>query len=94
MVWRTLNEQAMRQCPECKLDLDGDLIWDTGYRLAGTGMDGGGPPAKTKDEREKRADEYASKYGATRTEGRWGREIVIITDGTFRCKCPACGHIW
>ncbi len=69
-------------CPKCNADLDGGSVWETGFRMHGS---------------EERADEYAAAYGATRTTGRWGREIGIYDmekDMTVRWKCPDCEHEW
>lgn len=69
-------------CPNCGIDFDGGLIWDTGMEMYGT---------------EERADEYAKAYGATRTTGRWGKCIGIYDmeqDMTTQWKCPECGHKW
>lgn len=86
-------------CPNCKTDLNGGSIWQTGFDLA---LSNGGDthpsiPAKTKEEAEKRADLYASHYGATREAGQWGREIGIYDlekDRTVSWQCPDCNHIW
>jgi hypothetical protein len=78
----TNTEEPERCCPNCKADLDGDLIFDTGMEMYGT---------------EENAIEYASFYGATKTEGRWGREIAIYDrdkDRTTAYRCPDCGHEW
>ena len=67
-------------CPNCGMDFDGDLIWDTGMKLY---------------DDEERADEYAELYGATRTTGRWGKNIGIYSieeDRTIGFKCPECDH--
>ena len=71
-----------RTCPSCGTNLDGDLIWQTF-------MD------KHNDEAE--ADRIAKMYGATRTEGRWGRMIglyCIDKDGIEAWQCPDCNHEW
>ena len=87
------------RCPKCDADLNGDSIWQTGYDFAL--KDGGDTyprvPAKSIEEAEARADRYASMYGATRTSGRWGRQIGIYDihkDRTVRWKCPDCEHEW
>lgn len=87
------------RCPKCSVDLNGGSIWQTGYDFA---MTTGGDtypsvPAKSVEEAEERADRYAEKYGATRTTGRWGRQIGIydqIKDRTAGWECPDCGHKW
>jgi hypothetical protein len=69
-------------CPNCSADLDGDLIWQTF-------MD--------KYQDETTADEFAEMYAATRTEGRWKRQISIYSQGqdrTVAWACPDCKHEW
>lgn len=69
-------------CPNCGIDFDEGLIWDTGMEKYGD---------------EERADDYAKAYGATRTTGRWGRRIGIYDmeqDMTTQWQCPDCGHKW
>lgn len=69
-------------CPNCKADLDGDLIYDTFMEKHGD---------------EQKALETAAMYGATKTEGRWGRQIGIYSvdkDRTVAHRCPDCGHTW
>lgn len=69
-------------CPACGTDLNGDLIWDT---LA---------KRHSMDEADRFAAEY---YGATRTQGRWGRQISIYSrekDRTVAYRCPDCLHEW
>lgn len=70
-------------CPACGVAFDGGLIWDT--MLGQSGGD------------EKEADRKAAFYGATRTSGKWGRQIGIYDDEldrTVRWQCPDCGHEW
>ena len=67
-------------CPNCGINFDGDLIWDTGMEIHGN---------------EEKADEYAKLYGATRITGRWGKNIGIYSieeDRTIGFKCPECKH--
>lgn len=69
-------------CPNCKNDLDGDLIYDTFLEKYGD---------------HKKALETAAMYGANQTEGRWGRQIGIETeeyDGVSYWKCPDCNALW
>lgn len=69
-------------CPNCKSDLQGDLIYDTFFEKYGD---------------EARALEVAAMFGATKTEGRWGREIGIYDmdeDRVVAHSCPDCGHQW
>lgn len=86
-------------CPSCGASLDGGSIWETGleFALEGKHYSQHGNPAETTEEAEKLADKYAEAYGATRTHGRWGRQIGIYSmerDRTVRYKCPDCGHEW
>ena len=77
-------------CPHCKADLNGGLIWDYFYKdELGKGL--------TPVEANKEATKIASFYGATKTKGKWGREIGIYDmgrDRTVRWKCPDCGEEW
>jgi len=69
-------------CPNCENNLEGDLIYETFL-------------AKYSD--EQKAIKTAKMYGATKTEGRWGREIGIYDmdkDRTVSYRCPDCGHEW
>ena len=69
-------------CPHCAADLDGGSIWQTF-------MDQYGDEAK--------ADEVAENYGATRTQGRWGRCIALYDrdkDRTVGYRCPDCDGEW
>jgi hypothetical protein len=46
---------------------------------------------------EAKADETAEMYGATRTEGRWKRQIGLYSqerDRTVAYVCPDCNHEW
>lgn len=86
-------------CPNCNADLNGGSIWETGYNFALTTGQDTWPsvPASTREEAECRADKYAAAYGATRTTGKWGREIGIYDmgkDRTVAWKCPDCDHEW
>ena len=70
------------QCPNCKADMNGALIWRTF-------IERGLLPGE--------ADERAAMYGATRTKGRWGRAIGMYDmerDRTVAYKCPDCGGEW
>ena len=72
-----------KTCPSCEADLEGDLIYE--YFLNEYGGD------------EEKALETAEKYGATKTEGRWGKEIGIYdweADRTVAYQCPECNHQW
>ena len=69
-------------CPNCNSNLDGELIYDTFLERYGD---------------EFKALEVAAMYGATKTEGRWGRGISIYSrelDRTVAYRCPDCGHDW
>lgn len=78
----TVEENEHGYCPNCGMDFDGGLIWETGLEMHGT---------------EEEADRYAKAYGATRTTGRWGKRIGLYDmerDMTTHWKCPDCGHEW
>lgn len=92
-------------CPSCNANLDGESIWGTFYNrfiTEGDWLDEEGkytkePRLLSHAEAEKRADEVASNYGATKDKGKWGREIGIYSmelDRTVRWKCPDCDHEW
>ena len=69
-------------CPNCNANLEGDLIFEDFLELYGD---------------EQKALETAAMYGATKTEGRWGREIGIydiVRDRVAEWQCPDCGHVW
>lgn len=69
-------------CPNCKVSLDGEGIWQTFFDQTG-------------DEAE--ADRIAEMYGANRTSGRWGRVIALYSierDRTYAYLCPDCSHEW
>lgn len=69
-------------CPNCESNLEGDLIFDTFMKQYGD---------------EEKALATAGMYGATKTEGRWKRQIGIYDmdrDRTVAWRCPDCGHEW
>ena len=69
-------------CPNCNVNLEGDLIYETFLAKYGD---------------ETKALEAAAMYGATKTEGRWGREMAIYDmekDCTVAYQCPDCNHQW
>ena len=69
-------------CPNCNVDLEGGLIFDTFM-------------AKYND--EAKALEVAANYGATRTEGRWNKVMGISCphrDRIVEWQCPDCHHRW
>jgi len=69
-------------CPACKADLEGDLIFDTFMEKHGD---------------EGKALKICEMYGATKTTGRWKRQIGIETpdyDGVSYWKCPDCNAVW
>lgn len=72
----------MDNCPNCGVSLEGGSIWETFFK-------------RYEDEAE--ADRIAEMYGATRTEGKWGRKIGIYCmekDRTVAWQCPDCNHQW
>lgn len=78
------------RCPKCDADLNGGSIWETGYQMALA-------DSQDAERAERRADEYAAAYGATRTKGRWGRAIGLSSmtqDRIVSWKCPDCNHVW
>jgi len=77
-----MSDNEHGYCPNCNMDFDGGLIWNTGLEMYGT---------------EERADDYAEAYGATRTTGKWGKRIGIYDmerDMTTHWRCPECKHEW
>ena len=81
-VGRTMSSNEHGYCPNCGMDFDGGLIWDTFFDKYGD-VD--------------KADEAAASYGATRETGKWGLKIGIYDmerDMTTHWKCPDCGHEW
>lgn len=69
-------------CPNCNVDLNGPLVWQTYFQQGHT---------------KRGADRIAKMYGATRTEGRFGREIDIYDQTEQRLvarRCPDCQHQW
>lgn len=84
-------------CPHCGADLNGGSIWEYFYKaLQETGYYHDASPIPS-DEAEKEADRIAANYGATRTEGQWGRQIGIYDmerDRTVEWECPDCHGRW
>ena len=75
-----MNEHGY--CPNCNLDLDGGLIYETFLE---------------KYQDEELALESAASYGATKTTGKWGKRIGVYSmeeDRTTHWRCPECGHEW
>ena len=69
-------------CPNCKTDLDGDLIYETYFKRYGDAA---------------KALDAAQLHGATKTTGRWGRQIghsSMELDRVVSWGCPDCGHTW
>jgi len=70
-------------CPNCKTNLEGGLIYQTFLDMYND---------------EEKALKTAKMYGATKTEGHWGREIGIEIpgkyDGVSFWRCPDCDHEW
>lgn len=93
-------------CPNCNADLNGGLIWEhffkqftegSGYWLSEDGTYTEQHRTLSRAEAEEVADKVAKPYRATRTKGRWGREIGIydmFKDRTVAFKCPDCNHEW
>jgi len=78
----TMDKNQHGYCPNCGMDFDDGLIWDTGLEMYGN---------------EEEADDYAKAYGATRTTGRWGKCVGIYDmrkDMTTSWMCPECKHEW
>ena len=71
------------KCPVCNSNLEGGLIFDTFMEQYND---------------EAKALEAAEMYGATKTEGRWRREIGIEIlggyDGISYWRCPDCNAEW
>ena len=70
-------------CPGCKVNLEGELIYD--HFLGVYEGD------------EEKAAETAAAYGAAKGKGRFGREIAqysLSEDRTTGYRCPDCGHEW
>ena len=77
-----MAEHDHGKCPNCATDLNGGLIWQT---------------LKDRGESDAGADRIAAMYGATRTNGQWGRQIAIYSrelDRTVAYQCPDCTHEW
>lgn len=96
---------AHGHCPACGAALDGGGIWQHFYDEFTTGegywMDEDGKYTQTRrilssEEAERVADEVAENYGATRTKGRWGRQIGIEydRDRIEAWACPDCRAMW
>jgi hypothetical protein len=92
-------------CPHCGADLNGGSIWEhfynefqnKGYWLDADGKYSNERRILTADEAALEADKVARNYGATRTEGQWGREIgeySMEKDRTVSWSCPDCGGKW
>ena len=77
-----ISKNQHGHCPNCKTDLDGEPIWQFFFKKTGS---------------EKEATHEAKFFGATRTRGKFGRQIGICSlekDRTVAWKCPDCGHEW
>ena len=69
-------------CPHCNANLEGELIYQTFLKMY--------------NDHEK-ARSTAALYGATETQGHWGREIGIQQadeDYVSEWECPDCGGKW
>ena len=78
-----MSDNEHGQCPSCGMDFDDGLIFDTFMEQY--------------EGDEEKALETASHYGATKTTGRWGKQIAIYDmelDRTTHYKCPECAHEW
>lgn len=76
-------------CPNCKVSLDGGGIWDHFFNQKLKELQDG-------VEAELEADRISEMYGASRTKGRWGREIGIELDRDRIefWRCPDCNYEW
>lgn len=81
-------------CAQCGSNLNGGSIWQTGLAMAKAGalFCQRGQPAPSEAEAGRLADDYAESYGATRTRGQWGRELLAKPADIYHC--PDCGHTW
>ena len=69
-------------CPNCKVDLSGEYIWDHFFKKKGC---------------ENEATRIAEMYGASKGKGKFSRKIGIYDwkkDLTVSWKCPDCDHMW
>jgi len=77
----TINDHGF--CFHCNADLNGDWVWDIGFKKYGT---------------EEEADKFAASFGAIKGFGRFGREIYVKGyDESYNklppyFKCPDCGE--
>lgn len=84
------------KCPKCGSDLNGGSIWEHFYFQ---GIQHGHYPdykPLAPGFAELAADRIAEMYGATRTNGKWGRAIGIEKDRDRieEWECPDCKHRW
>lgn len=100
-----MAERDHGNCPHCGVDLNGGSIWRTfyiRYQTEGYFYDENGKYTRelrilTPEEALVAADKSAEMYGATRTEGQWGRQIgeyCYGRDRTVSWSCPDCGGKW
>ena len=73
-------------CRFCQANLDGDLIWDTFYEKYSKNTE------YTKEDILRKTEETSKLYGATKTNGRWQREIKILLTNGYTHKCPDCNN--
>ncbi len=69
-------------CPNCKVDLSEEYIWDHFFKKKGC---------------ENEATRIAEMYGASKGKGKFSRKIGIYNleeDRTFAWQCPDCNHRW
>ena len=90
-------------CPSCGVDLNGPFIWQhffDEFTTQGYWKDEAGEySAKRRvlscEEAMQVADEVAANYGATRSEGRFGRVMgESRNDRVVAWHCPDCKHSW
>jgi len=91
------------RCPHCDADLNGGLIWEhffnefvtNGYWLDENGKYTRERRVLSHEEAFNAATDVARNYGATQTEGRWGRQIgETRNDRIYQWHCPDCKGTW
>lgn len=84
------------KCLNCNTDLNGGNIWEYFYQEYMKPENNHRIKGLSSEEAKKEADKTAAAYGATRTEGKWGREIGIEKDRDRieEWECPDCKHRW
>jgi len=70
-------------CPNCKVDLSTEYIWDRIFKNRGS---------------EEEATRIAAEmYGASKGKGKFSRKIGLYdwrVDRTVAWQCPDCNHTW